>query len=164
MTEHLNETLPEVLRTVRTRPLFVIRLDVRKLQLLGGPPAAYRRVGVVPGGVFEGERLSGVVLDGGSDWQTVRGDGSTVLDVRLVLHATDGALIAMTYRGVRHGPADIIARLEGGETVDPADYYFRISPMFETAAPELAWLNRIVTVGIGHRTAAGPVYSLFEVL
>jgi len=31
----------------------------------------------------------------------------------------DDALIAMTYRGVRHGPADVIKRMEKGEAVDP---------------------------------------------
>jgi hypothetical protein len=156
--------LPEVLRRVDTRPLFVMRLEVRPLQILGATPGAFRRIGVVPGGVFEGERLSGEVLEGASDWQNVRGDGSTTLDVRLVLRTTDSALIGMTYRGVRQGPADIIARLERGEVVDPTSYYFRIAPLFETAAPGYSWLNNIVAVGIGHRFTDGPVYSVFEVL
>jgi len=104
------------------------------------------------------------VLEGGSDWQAVRPDGATALDVRLVLRTSDEALIGMTYRGIRHGPPDIIARIENGEVVDPATYYFRIAPVFETAAPQYDWINRIVAVGIGHRRADGPVYSVFEVL
>jgi len=71
MATSLNDNLPEVLKRVRTQPLFVMRLDVRKLLIVGATPGAYRRIGVVPGGSFEGERLSGEVLDGGSDWQTV---------------------------------------------------------------------------------------------
>jgi Protein of unknown function (DUF3237) len=160
----LEDDLPEPLKGVRARPLFVMRLDVRPLQIVGAAPGAYRRIGVVPGGTFEGERLGGQVLDGGSDWQAVRGDGSTTLDVRLVLMTADDALIGMTYRGMRHGPADVIKRLEAGEAVDAASYYFRIIPMFETAAPQYDWINRIVAVGIGHRRADGPVYSVFEVL
>jgi hypothetical protein len=74
MPAGLNDNLPDVLKTVRTRPLFVMQLDVRKLQIVGATPGAYRRVGVVPGGSFEGEWLSGEVLDGGSDWQAVRND------------------------------------------------------------------------------------------
>jgi Protein of unknown function (DUF3237) len=144
--------------------LFVMRLQVRPLQIIGATPGAYRRVGVVPGGSFEGERLSGDVLEGGSDWQSVHADGATALDVRLVLKTKDDALIGMTYRGVRHGPPDVVARIERGESVDPASYYFRISPFLETAAASYAWLNRLVAVGIGHRTADGPVYSIFEVL
>jgi Protein of unknown function (DUF3237) len=163
MATNLFDDLPDALRHVRTQPLFVMRLDVRKLQLVGATPGAWRRVGVVPSGVFEGERLSGEVLEGGSDWQSVRSDGGTTLDVRLVLKTTDDALIAMTYRGVRQGPPEVIARLERGEVVDPASYYFRIAPVFETAAPQYAWLNNIVAIGTGHRLADGPVYSIFEV-
>lgn len=164
MTTGFHDDLPEALRHVRTRSLFVMRLDVRKLQIVGETPGVHRRVGVVPGGAFEGERLSGDVLEGGSDWQAVRSDGSTTLDVRLVLRTTDDALIGMTYRGLRHGPADVIARLEKGEVMDPGDYYFRIAPLFETAAAQYAWINKIVAVGIGHRRADGPVYNVFEVL
>jgi hypothetical protein len=141
-----------------------MRLDVRKLQIIGATPSSYRRIGVVPGGMFEGERLSGEVLEGGSDWQAVRPDGSTTLDVRLVLRTKDDALIGMTYRGLRHGPADVIERIERGEVVDPASYYFRINPLFETAAPQYDWINRVIAVGVGHRLADGPVYSVFEVL
>lgn len=158
-----SEGLPDVLRSVRTQPLFVMRLDVRKLQIVGATPGAFRRIGVVFGGSFAGERLSGEVLDGGSDWQTVRADGATTLDVRLVLKTTDAALISMVYRGVRHGPPDVIERIEKGGAVDPASYYFRIAPFFETAAAPYDWLNRVVAVGIGHRQADGPIYSVFEV-
>jgi Protein of unknown function (DUF3237) len=164
MATGLLDSLPDVLKRVQTRPLFVMRLDVRKLQVVGATPGAYRRVGVVPSGVFEGERFSGEILEGGSDWQNVRSDGGTTLDVRLILKTTDDALIGMTYRGIRQGPPDVISRLEGGEGVDPASYYFRIAPLFETAAPQYAWLNNVVAVGIGHRRADGPVYSVFEVL
>jgi hypothetical protein len=158
------EDLPEGLRAVRTRPLFVVRLLVRPLQLVGATPASYRRIGVIPGGSFEGERLSGEVLEGGSDWQTVRPDATTTLDVRMVLKTTDDALICMTYRGLRHGPADVVARIDKGEVVDPTSYYFRISPLFETASAKYDWINRILAVGIGHRRPDGPIYSVFELL
>jgi hypothetical protein len=68
MSTRLNDNLPEVLTTLRTQSLFVMRLDVRKLQIVGATPGRYRRIGVVSGGSFEGERLSGEVLDGGNDW------------------------------------------------------------------------------------------------
>jgi Protein of unknown function (DUF3237) len=164
MPTRLTDSLPDNLKTVRTRPLFVMRLDVRKLQIVGATPGPFRRIGVVPGGVFEGERLSGEILEGGSDWQAVRPDGATTLDVRLVLKTKDDALIGMTYRGLRHGPVAVIERLERGEVVDPSSYYFRINPLFETAAPPYDWINRVIAVGVGHRLAEGPVYSVFEVL
>jgi len=164
MSTTLNDNLPEVLSSLRTRSLFVMRLEVRKLQNVGATPSGHRRVGVVPGGSFEGERLSGEVLDGGSDWQTVRTDGATTLNVRLVLKTRDEALISMTYRGIRYGPPDVMERIEKGEVVDPTSYYFRINPLFETANANYDWLNRVVAVGIGHRRADGPIYSIFEVL
>jgi hypothetical protein len=164
MTSRSFDSLPGALQHVQTQPLFVMRLNVRPLQVIGATPGAYRRVGIVPSGVFEGERLSGEVLDGGTDWQSVRSDGSTALDVRLVLKTSDHALIGMTYRGIRQGPADAIARLERGEVIDPASYYFRVAPFFETESPRYAWLNNVIGIGIGHRVAEGPIYSVFEVL
>jgi hypothetical protein len=160
----LNEGLPVELRTVSTRPLFVMRLDVKGPLVVGGTSNGYRRIGIVPGGAFEGERLSGQVLEGGSDWQAVRGDGSTTLDVRLVLGTVDGVLVTMSYRGIRHGPREIIERIDGGEVVEPATHYFRINPLFEAPEGKYDWLNRVIAVGIGHRQADGPIYSVFEVL
>jgi Protein of unknown function (DUF3237) len=141
-----------------------MRLDVRPIVVVGDTPGPFRRVGIVPSGSFEGDRLSGKVLDGGSDWQAVRSDGSTTLDVRLVLQTDDDSTIAMSYRGVRHGPAEVIQRLEKGEVVDPSSYYFRITPIFEAPAGRYEWLNRIIAIGTGHRFANGPTYSVFEVL
>lgn len=164
MSNHLADDLPAVLKTVRTRPLFVMRLDVKKLQIVGETPTGYRRVGVVPGGIFEGERLSGEVLDGGSDWQALAEDGATSLDVRLVLKTHDDVLIGMKYKGIRYGSPEVLKRIDSGEVVDPESYYFRILPVFETSGPAYLWLNHLVAVGIGHRRSDGPVYSIFEVL
>ena len=94
----------------------------------------------------------------------IRPDGVLQLDVRLTLETDDGALIFMTYRGVRHGPDDVIARLNGGEDVDPSEYYFRTAPFFETSAGKYAWLNSIICIGKGNRIPAGPTYRVFEVL
>jgi len=155
------DALPAALQTLNTRPLFVMRLAVKPILAV----SPQRRVGVVPGGTFAGERLNGEVLDGGVDWQTVSADGGiTGLDVRLVLKTDDGALIGMTYQGRRHGPPEVLARLAKGEAVDPSEYYFRIHGGFETGAERYAWLNGVVAVGTGHRPPEGPIYSLFELL
>jgi len=148
---------------LRTRPLFLIEVDVAGLHAAGGPAGAERRIGDLPGGSFTGDRLSGIVLPGGTDWQTLRSDGAVLLDARIVLQADDDALIAMTYTGIRHGPAEVIAAIARGEPVDPASYYFRIQASFATSAPRYEWLNRILAVGVGHRRAKGPVYNLFEI-
>jgi len=164
MSTLVYDKLPDVQRSVKARPLFAMSLSVRPLQMVGETPAGVRRIGVVFGGAFEGERLSGEVLEGGSDWQVLRSDSVLTLDVRLVLKTTDGAVIGMTYRGLRHGASDVLRRIDRGERVDPASYYFRINPMFETASPKYDWLNRILCIGVGDRHADGPVYSVFEVL
>lgn len=162
MASLLNQ-LPDSLTTVRTRPLFVLREKVPPLLIVGATPNGFRRIGLVEGGSFEGERLSGVVVSG-NDWQTVRDDSCTKLEVRLVLKTTDDALIGMTYTVLRAGPPDVMAALDRGEAPDPSTYYFRMSPFFETGAKQYDWLNRIICVGIGNRLADGPVYSVFEVL
>jgi hypothetical protein len=149
---------------IRTAHLFTMTLAVGEMQPLGKTPFGERRVAVVEGGRFEGARLKGTVLKGGSDWILLRSDGVLQLDVRMTLKTDDGAIIGMTYRGHRHGPAAVIDRLNRGETVDASEYYFRTAPFFETAAEKYAWLNRIIAVATGHRPPAGPVYDVFEVL
>ena len=149
---------------IRTAPLFTMTLQVSGMQPIGATPNGDRRIGLVAGGSFQGERLRGTVLPGGADWIIVRPDGATTLDVRLVLETDDGATIGMTYRGMRHGPAAVMERMNRGEAVDPSEYYFRTSVVFETAAPKYDWLNRIIAVGTGRRPPEGPVYDVFEVL
>jgi hypothetical protein len=159
----LVQNLPEALKTLRTKPLFVLREQVPPLLVVGQTPDAFRRIGLVQGGSFEGDRLSGEVVSG-NDWQAVRTDSCIKLDVRLVLRTTDAALIVMTYQCLRAGPPSVIEKLDKGEAVDPTSYYFRMNPMFETSAPKYDWMNRIIAIGIGHRLADGPIYSIFEVL
>jgi hypothetical protein len=73
-------------------------------------------------------------------------------------------MIVTTYPALRAGPATIMEKLDKGEPVDPASYYFRMNPTFETQAGQYDWINRIIAVGTGHRLAEGPLYSIFEVL
>ncbi len=157
------ERLPEVPTQVLTRHLFQLREAVPPLYVVGQTPNAFRRVGVVVGGAFDGERLSGEVVSG-NDWQDVRRDNCIKLDVRLLLKTRDGALIVMTYQCLRAGSEETLAKLDRGEAVDPASYYFRFIALFETSAAEYAWINRIVAIGIGERLPDGPLYNVFEVL
>jgi len=150
---------------IHTRHLFTITIEVPRIVDVGLTPNGHRRIATVSGGTFEGERLKGSIQPSpGGDWLLLRPDGALVLDVRLTLETDDGQLIYMTYRGLRHGPADVIARLNRGDKVDPATYYFRTTPVFETAAAKYDWLNRIVAVASGRREASGPVYEVYEVL
>ena len=70
----------------------------------------------------------------------------------------------MHYNGLRHGPDEVMARLSRGEDVDPSEYYFRATPVFETSSEKYAWINRMICVATGRRIASGPIYQVFEVL
>lgn len=164
MTTDLSEVASTgPLASVRTRHLFTMRLETLPILTIGQTPNGVRRIGLVKGGTIVGDRVRGKVLSG-NDWQLFRADGSLTLDVRLVFETDRGTPGTMTYRGLRRGPAEVIQRLERGEAVDPASYYFRIAPMFEVGDGDLDWLNGVQAVGVGHRFPDGPVYSVFEVL
>ena len=150
---------------LKTQHLCTLTLDVENpLTLIGDTPDGNRRIARVRGGEFSGEKLNGTVRDGGGDWLMMRSDGVLTLDVRLTLQTSDDALIFVTYRGLRHGPDEVMDRLNNGEPVDPSEYYFRITPGFETGDANYLWLNKIVAVGTGHRLPDGPIYEIFEIL
>jgi hypothetical protein len=54
-------------------------------------------------------------------------------------------------------------RLRAGEAVDPALYYMRTTPRFETGDARYAWLNGIVCVASGARRAAAVELEVYEV-
>ena len=70
-----------------------------------------------------GPSLRGVVHGGGGDWLMLRHDGVLQLDVRVTLETDDGALIYMSYRGLRHGSPEAMERMNRGEPVDPSEVY-----------------------------------------
>src|SRR5256885_16999584 len=111
---------------MNTRLLMPQRVAVAPPQSIGAVPHGTRRTVPITGGDFEGPRLRGSVLPGGSaDWLLLRADGVLELDLRATLQTDDGGLISMRSFGLRHGPPAVIAALGRGETVDPSTYYFR---------------------------------------
>lgn len=149
---------------LHTAPLAILTALVETPHKLGRTPAGERKCVPVCGGSIEGPRISGRILSGGSDWAVTNAAGILELDVRLVIETHDGALINCQYAGMRHGSADVMARLAAGEPVNYQEIYFRIAPRFDTADTRYDWLNRILTVGIGERLDAGPRYHIHEVL
>jgi len=149
---------------IRSEFLFRLNLEPGSQMRLGQTPVGERIVVPVAGGNFQGPKLRGRILPGGSDWLIHRPDGCTELNVRLPLLTEDGAHISMTYRGYRYGPADVLERHWRGEVIAASQYYFRIAPTFETAAPAYGWLNTIIAIGIGDRRPEGPGYDVHQVL
>jgi hypothetical protein len=130
-----------------------VRADVEVPQLLGETLLGERRIVPIAGGEIEGPELRGRILPGGADWQVVSSDRTALLEARYTVQTDDGALVYVRNIGIRHGPPEVLERLQRGEPVDPADYYFRSTPRFESSHPRYAWLNRIVAVGSGARLA-----------
>ena len=64
----------------------------------------------------------------------------------------------------RAGSAESLARMNRGEAVPASDLYFRTTPVFETGSEKYAWLNRIVSVGIGAITTSGAELEVFQIL
>ena len=129
---------------------------------IGATPAGNRRIAPVAGGTFAGERLSGIVRPG-ADWALFRPDGVLVIDVRLTLETHDQALIYLQYAGRFVSSPEGMARFSKGVLLDPADYSLAITAKFECGDPRYAWLNNVIAVGTGEQTAAGPIYTIFEV-
>lgn len=153
------------MKQLQSTHLFTITIDLLPTIEFGDTPAGRRRVFAVSGGNFIGDRIRGTIMPIiGSDLVLVRADGSVQLDVRMLLKTDDGALVLMTYRGVRHASDAVNARIARGEPVSGADYYLRTVPFFETASPAYAWINKIVSVGVGERRADSVEYEVFEIL
>jgi hypothetical protein len=143
---------------------FEIEAEVATPLDFGQTQNGHRRVIHIKGGRVWGPRLQGRVLEGGADWQVLRPDGTADLDARYTIQSDDGALIYVVNRGVRHGPAEVLARLNRGERVDPASYYFRSAASFETGAAEHAWLTRAVMLGVGERYPDRVALRFWQVL
>jgi hypothetical protein len=131
---------------------------------LGDLAQGRRRIVPLTSGTFAGPELNGTLLPGSSaDWQVVLPDGTALGDIRYTLQTDDGDLLYAQARGVRHGSADVLARLARGEDVDPSQYIFRTSTQIETAAPALEWLNKGVFISVGARQPDRVIYETYLV-
>jgi hypothetical protein len=154
------------IQDLTTTHLFDIVIDLNPRLNIGAGPLGQRVLFGAAGGSFEGPRLRGEVLAGGGDWALFRADAAMMLDVRLTLRTHDGALVQMTYGGRWITPAELRADLADPARrfqVDPARYYFRTNPLFETGSKQYAWLNDIVCVGSGYLVEGGIAYKVFQV-
>jgi len=148
------------------RLTLIYRLEATLAQPLdlGNVAQGHRRIVAQTGGTFTGPELNGTLLPGASaDWQIVLPDGTALGDIRYTLQTDAGELLYVQSRGVRHGSAEVLARLARGENVDASEYTFRTSTQIETAAPRLDWLNRGVFISVGGRQARGVIYETYLV-
>ena len=146
----------------RLRPFCTLEVEVGTPRNIGQGRFGQRRIVPILGGRVTGKVVSGTILSGGADWQTV-GDGLTEMSARYAFETADGALIEIIDSGFRHGPAEVMKRMAAGERVSPADYYMRSSARLETGHSEYAWLNRMIFVGTGGRNGPGVQIDLHVV-
>jgi len=151
---------------IRMVHLFDMVVDLDPRLNIGSGPLGRRVLFGSAGGSFEGPLLRGDVLAGGGDWALFRPDGTMALDVRLTLRTHDAALVHMTYGGRWVIPPDLRTDMSDPARryqVDPAKYYFRTNPLFETGAEQYAWLNDIVCAGSGYLVPGGIAYQVSQV-
>lgn len=151
--------------TTEPRPDFVgeVLVEVAAPLVVGAGVAGERRIIPILGGRVSGPRLEGEVLPGGADYQLIRPDGVAEIEARYTLRLTGGALVYVVNRGLRHAAPDDMARLLRGEPVPPERVYFRTTPVFETASPAHAWLQRSLFLGLGERQPAAVRIRIFAV-
>lgn len=139
--------------------LFSRRTRVRREMI--GPVAEGFRLNVhTEGGEVRGPALNGTCGVGG-DWFTLRRDGMGVVDSRVMITATDGALIYTFYTGLVDFGEDAYARIEQGDLPTPGPIH--IAARFQTAAPQYTWLNRIQAIGIGRNDPTGNLWDTYAI-
>lgn len=147
------------------RHLFTMRADLAAGLDGGEGPLGRRTLNAVAKGEFRGERLRGEINPGTGDWMLTR-NKVRVVDARVVLLTDDDAVIHMSYGGRIMFPDSLGEAVRATATrhlIDPAQYYFRTTPIFETGAPQYDWINGIVAVGRGRLIEGGGVaYDIFE--
>jgi Protein of unknown function (DUF3237) len=131
---------------------------------LGETAQGHRRIVPLTGGTFAGPELTGTLIPGTSaDWQTILPDGTALGDIRYTLQTDRGELLYVQSWGIRHGSAEVLARLGRGEDVDASEYTFRTATRIETGTPELDWLNKGVFISVASRQAASVLYETYLV-
>jgi hypothetical protein len=148
----------------RLRKIYRLEASLGQPLDFGDVAQGHRRIVPQTGGRFTGPEINGKLLPGASaDWQIVLPDGTSFGDIRYTLQTDGGDLLYVQSRGVRHGSAEVLARLGRGEDVDASEYTFRTSTQIETATPQLDWLNKGVFISVGGRQATSVIYETYLV-
>jgi Protein of unknown function (DUF3237) len=134
-------------------PMTQVRCEVGELVSFGAAKYGERRYVPLLGGTVAGPEINGRIVEGGVDWQVNRGDGVLDIAAHYVIRADDGGLIEVQSDGMRHGPADVMARLARGEAVAGSEYFFRTLMRFQAGASAWLHLNKVMAIAVGQRDA-----------
>lgn len=143
---------------------FTANITLDSAQEVGNTPHGRRRIIPITGGTFEGPAIKGTVEAGGADWQIIRADNVAELNAKYTLKTNDDALIYIENKGYRHGSAEVLQRLAKGEPVDVKEYYFRTTPVFETASKKYDYMNKYIYIASGERKKDSVIIHFYKVL
>ena len=143
------------IEAIKLEYVFQIRIDFKERVSFKTPNGRRAYVPAISG-VIEGPRLQGrVVPHSGADYA-----GNGRLNAHYMLQASDGTMIYINNTGYLY-------RTDGKEVSrdDPswggdAEFYFRVTPVFDTPVGPHDWLTRTVIVGSGKRHA-NPDHTIF---
>jgi len=144
------------------RFLATIDVEVGEPITVGPTDKGVRRVVPILGGRVSGPELSGIVLPFGEDFQLLRSDTVSELHAKYVIQTDDGELITVDNHALRVAEPEVLARLNRGAEVDPADVYFRCTPRLE-ASGRWSWLSERIVVGSGERRPRAVLIHLWIV-
>ena len=144
--------------------LYEAQIDLEEPLPIGSTPHGTRMIVNIKGGTVKGPNITGDVLPIGADWILLRPDGAGELDVRATIRTDDGELIYLYSGGILVLSPEVYGRIQKGENVDPSEYYFRTTPIFETASDKYDWLNRIIAVGVGQVMSNRVIYKCYRIL
>lgn len=130
---------------------------------VGETPLGRRRIVPITAGTMSGPVLFGHVLPGGADFQLLTSPTQSFIQARYILQTREGEQIFIENTGMRVASAEVIARINQGQVVDPALVYFRTTPRFDTASPRLQWMMASVFIGTGARFPDRVELSFFRV-
>ena len=145
----------DVIEPLKLEYVFQIRIDFSERVSFQTPNGRRAYVPAVSG-VIEGPRLQGIVVPhSGADYA-----GNGRLNAHYMLKANDGTMIYIHNEGYLYPidgkPLDRNDPSWGGDR----EFYFRITPVFDTPIGPHDWLTRTVIVGTGKRHAK-PDYTIF---
>jgi hypothetical protein len=143
-------------------PMTRIVCEVGLLTSLGATPRGERRYVPLGGGTVQGPELNGRLVEGGVDWQLNRADGVLEIEAHYVLRLDDGTLVEVDSSGLRHGPAEVMARLARGEAVPGDAYFFRTLIRFTTGATRWRHLNATMAIARGTREATRVLLDVYR--
>ena len=131
-----------------------------------GSPFGERLCWQVTTATLRGPRITATSSMPGTDWIRLGTDGVRRPDLRTQLITDDGELILFRYDLAMIRPSErFLAALAAGEATEFEDQYMWMSPQFEVAVGQYAWLCENLFLGRGRLIGPNAIaYELYRVL